>query len=87
MGENTPTKPSKHTCTNPSLHLDAKWCSRTDEPNHSREGDDNARAGWTKVGVLGRGIADNIIFDKYVVVTSNTAPSATITLVGKSTDL
>ena len=51
-----------------------------DEPNYPRESDDNALVDRTKARVLGRGIADGCIPNKFVVVESNPALGATSTM-------
>ena len=77
MEGNTPPKPSSSTVrkrnpalTNRSLHLDAEWCSRTYELDHTRTSDANGLEGQSKGRVLGRGIADGSIPDKSVALES-----------------
>ena len=60
------------------------WQNQLDDP---REGGGNAPTLRTKVGILGRSIADGRIFDKSFVVESNQAQSVTGTMVRKGTSL
>ena len=51
-----------------SLHPDAEWCSRTNEPDNSRKSDDNAPTRRTQAGILGESGADYCILDKSLAV-------------------
>ena len=70
-----------------SLHTQAKWSGKKDQPYDPREGVGNALALRTKVGILNRSVANVSIFDQSFTIERNKARSTAITMVRDGTNL